>query len=72
MRERFDVRLLVLQAGAGFGKSTLVRQALAENLAEPRGIDVVVECTADDAHLLQFAGGSPRCSTPRGCRSATR
>lgn len=53
--QRFDVRLLVLQAGPGFGKSTAIRQALARNLAEPRGLDVVIECSADDVHLVEFS-----------------
>ena len=52
--ERFAYRLIVLRAGAGFGKSTLVRQALAANVAEPAGIDISRECTADDVHVSEL------------------
>lgn len=54
-RERFAYRLMTFVGGAGFGKSTLVRQALADNLAEPRGIDACIECTADDVHLSELS-----------------
>jgi LuxR family transcriptional regulator, maltose regulon positive regulatory protein len=53
-RERFTHRLVVVNAGAGFGKSTLIRQAIADNLDEPHGIDACVECVADDVHVSEF------------------
>ena len=56
VRSRFEHRLVALVAGAGFGKSTLVRQTMNENLSEPRGLDACVECTAEDHHLIHFAG----------------
>lgn len=54
-RERFSYRLMTFVGGAGFGKSTLIRQALADNVAEPRGIDACIECTADDIHLAELS-----------------
>ena len=40
--QRFSARLVVVRAGAGFGKSTLLRQAMGENALDPRGLDVYV------------------------------
>jgi LuxR family maltose regulon positive regulatory protein len=49
---RLDARWLhpvtVVQAGAGFGKSTLLAQAVRANAVEPRGIDVWHACTPGD------------------------
>jgi LuxR family maltose regulon positive regulatory protein len=42
--------------GAGFGKSTLLAQAMAENQLDPHGVDVWVGCTPDDAVAAQLAG----------------
>ena len=49
MRGRFDVGAVALVAGAGFGKTTLLRQAVADNVASPRGIDVSITCSPADA-----------------------
>ncbi|MCP3936377.1 MAG: hypothetical protein GY708_13505, partial [Actinomycetia bacterium] len=38
--ERWDRAVISIVAGAGFGKSTLLAQAMASNAAEPRGQDV--------------------------------
>ncbi len=46
VQERFGVRLLVIRAGAGFGKSTMLRQAMTENSLDPAGLDVYVSLTA--------------------------
>ena len=50
--DRLDARwqhpVTVVQAGAGFGKSTLLAQAVRANAAEPRGIDVWHTCTPGD------------------------
>ena len=54
-RERFSYRLTTIVGGAGFGKSTLIRQALADNVGEPRGIDACIESTADDSHLAELS-----------------
>ena len=46
---RFDRRLIVVQAGAGFGKTTLLTQALAENALDPHGQDAYLGCDAADS-----------------------
>ena len=53
--ERFERRLTVVTAGAGYGKSTLLAQALRDNALDPRGVDAWVQLGALDrtpAHLL--------------------
>jgi DNA-binding SARP family transcriptional activator len=45
---RWDHPVTVIQAGAGFGKSTLLAQAVRANAVEPRGIDVWHACTPGD------------------------
>jgi LuxR family transcriptional regulator, maltose regulon positive regulatory protein len=45
---RWHHRVLVLVAGAGFGKSVLLSQAIAENDLAPQGFDVFVACTEAD------------------------
>ena len=45
-----------MTAGAGFGKSVLLAEAMAENALAPRGVDVLVACTGADrspAHFLR-------------------
>ncbi len=42
LRDRFERRIIVVQAGAGFGKSTLLAQAVAENEIEHLGTDVPI------------------------------
>ena len=50
--DRLDARwqhpVTVIVAGAGFGKSTLLAQAVRANALEPRGIDVWYSCTPGD------------------------
>ena len=41
---RFDVPITVVVAGAGFGKTTALAQAIRANDAAPRGIDTWVAC----------------------------
>jgi DNA-binding SARP family transcriptional activator len=51
---RFQVPLTVIVAGAGFGKSTLLAQAIRANQADPRGIDAWLSCEpadCDSGHL---------------------
>jgi len=55
--ERFERRLVLVVAGAGFGKSTLLAQAVAENELDPRGVDVWLSCAPDDAAASQLAAG---------------
>ena len=66
---RFDRALTVLRAGPGFGKTTLLRQALEHDALGPPGLDFWLTCTAADAdaeHLLTGilqsvgGGGAPR------------
>ena len=47
--ERFDRRLTVVRGGPGFGKSTLLWQAIEENRLALRGEDRFWRCTANDA-----------------------
>ncbi|HEX7133063.1 MAG TPA: AAA family ATPase, partial [Iamia sp.] len=55
LRGRFERRLTVVAAGAGFGKTTLLAQAVAENHMEQAGTDVWLRVTPadrDPGHLL--------------------
>ena len=45
LTERFSTRLVTIEAGAGFGKTTLLAQALAMGV----GIDAYVSCDSGDA-----------------------
>ncbi len=69
--DRLDARwqhpVTVVVAGAGFGKSTLLAQAVRANALEPRGIDVWYSCTPGDvdadglgAALLAAVGADGR------------
>jgi LuxR family maltose regulon positive regulatory protein len=49
--ERFQRRLVVLVAPVGFGKTTLLTQALAENALAPHGCDLWVSCGPGDGVL---------------------
>lgn len=64
---RFEQRLIVVQAGAGFGKTTLLAHAIAENALDPRGQDAYLGCdTADSSAstmldaLLRSLGTAPQ------------
>ena len=46
--ERFDRRLTVVQASAGFGKTTLLAQCMVENQLDPYGSDVWLALTERD------------------------
>jgi DNA-binding SARP family transcriptional activator len=55
LASRFDRRLTVVVAGAGYGKTTLLAQAVAENRFDPGGIDLwlqVVEADRTPAYLV--------------------
>ena len=55
LADRHVHRLITIVAGAGFGKSTLLTQAVGS--APPAGcLDVLVRCTARHAAVSQFAG----------------
>ena len=63
LRGRFERRLTVVSAGAGFGKTTLLAQAVAENHMERAGTDVwlrVTDADRDPGLLLAGLGRSLR------------
>ena len=57
LRGRFDRRLTVIEAGAGFGKSTLLSQALHENQIEQLGVDMLLRLTETDRDPGQLLEG---------------
>ena len=75
LRTRFERPLTAVVAAAGFGKTTLLSQALSENVLAPLGEDRWLTCQRDDAALSFLAAGafhavgltspSPRTPTPR-------
>jgi LuxR family transcriptional regulator, maltose regulon positive regulatory protein len=60
LADRFERPVTTLVAGAGFGKTTLLAQAMRQNLAAPVGIDAWVSCQPDDEDPLQFAAACCR------------
>jgi DNA-binding SARP family transcriptional activator len=52
---RFQAPLTLLVAGAGFGKSTLLAQAIRANHADPRGIDAWLSCEPADCDAGHLA-----------------
>lgn len=52
---RFQRRLTVVRGGAGFGKTTLLLQALAHNEAEPDGVDCWLGLSPRDARPSELA-----------------
>jgi DNA-binding SARP family transcriptional activator len=65
---RFDVPVTLVVAGAGFGKTTALAQAMRANDAAPRGIDAWVACEPgdEDAGRLSSAILSALGVTERG------
>ena len=57
---RFDRPVTTLVAGPGFGKTTLLAQAVRQNLAGPVGIDAWVSCQPDDEEPAEFAAACCR------------
>src|SRR5688572_11342855 len=57
LRGRFERRVTALVAGPGFGKTTLLVQALEENRLDPAGVDVWLGCTPDDSAASVFGRG---------------
>jgi DNA-binding SARP family transcriptional activator len=58
---RFETRVVVVRASAGFGKTTALTQAVDQNRLAPRGRDVWVGCEPPDAdgdHLLRGVADS--------------
>ena len=68
MRGRWERRVTVLVAGSGFGKTSLLTQAVAENAIDPLGVDCWVSCDADDrlasvlGEALCASIGTERCA----------
>ena len=54
---RFERRLVTIVAPAGFGKTTLLAQAVSENALLPRGIDVWLSCEPADADGQSLLAG---------------
>jgi ATP/maltotriose-dependent transcriptional regulator MalT/DNA-binding SARP family transcriptional activator len=66
---RFDVPVTTVIAGAGFGKTTTLAQAIRANDAEPRGIDAWIACEPgdeDDARLSAAILSALGASVPVG------
>ena len=57
LRQRFATPITVLVAPAGFGKTTLLAQAVGENRLDPRGHDFWLTCRVDDVTGSCFAEG---------------
>jgi LuxR family transcriptional regulator, maltose regulon positive regulatory protein len=57
MHERWDRRVTVLAAGPGFGKSSLLVQAIDENALAPSGDDHWLGCDAGDGDHRTLADG---------------
>ena len=57
---RFGQPVTTLVAGAGFGKTTLLAQAMRQNLRAPLGIDAWVSCEPDDEDPAQFVAACCR------------
>ncbi|MEM8705823.1 MAG: BTAD domain-containing putative transcriptional regulator [Actinomycetota bacterium] len=58
---RFEARLTIVRAGAGFGKSTALAQAVEQNALAPRGHDRWIGCDPADVdgdHLRRGIGES--------------
>ncbi|MEO0493154.1 MAG: hypothetical protein AAF081_07050, partial [Actinomycetota bacterium] len=58
---RFESRLTIVRAGAGFGKSTALAQAIEQNALAPRGHDRWIGCDpadVDGRHLRRGIGES--------------
>lgn len=53
---RWDAAVTTIVAGAGFGKSTALAQAIRHNHAHPRGIDAWVSCEPGDEDADRLAG----------------
>ena len=56
LASRFEVAVTVVHAGAGFGKSTLLAQALRASMATPNGVDAWVSCQPGDEDPARLAG----------------
>ena len=55
--QRWRKRLITVTAGPGFGKTTLLSQAVAENTRQPAGIDSYLACRPADSDAEHLAQG---------------
>jgi DNA-binding SARP family transcriptional activator len=69
LQQRFRSRLTTVSAGPGFGKTSLLAQAVAENRLAPRGLDVWVTCTESDTTASTLAGTLSEAFELRGTAS---
>ncbi|MEX5716943.1 BTAD domain-containing putative transcriptional regulator [Geodermatophilus maliterrae] len=58
LHTRFERPLTAVVAAAGFGKTTLLAQAVQENALSPLGVDAWLTCQRDDAALSFLASGA--------------
>ncbi len=58
--ERFDKRVLVLRAPAGFGKTTSLSQAFVQNQLVRRGVDLWMTCESGDKDMSYLLDGLAR------------
>src|SRR3954467_8892975 len=58
LRSRFERPLTAVVAPAGFGKTTLLSQAVSENALSPAGEDCWLTCQRDDATLSVLASAA--------------
>jgi DNA-binding SARP family transcriptional activator len=56
LARRFEVAVTVVHAGAGFGKTTLLAQAVRASMAAPTGVDAWVSCQPGDEDPAELAG----------------
>jgi len=52
---RFEVPITVMTAGAGFGKTTTLAQAVRANAASPRGVDAWIACEPGDEDATRLS-----------------
>jgi len=57
---RFDIRVMVVRAGAGFGKTTALAQAVEQNRLLRRGNDLWLTCESGDKDPEHLLGGLAR------------
>ena len=57
LQGRFDQRVTVVTAGAGFGKTTALANAIAENKLAPKGDDIWLGCEPGDVDPSYFLEG---------------
>jgi LuxR family maltose regulon positive regulatory protein len=60
LSRRFDVPVVTLVAGAGFGKTTAIAQAMRVNDGAPRGIDAWLACESGDEDASRLSAAIVR------------